>query len=408
MSKYKSPNGNGRKFLISFTILSIILISLALLNFSSINSASDIHDVITSLPNDKITGLGKFLSSENSKTQDELFNKIQKMNKKFFQSQEEKISKLEEQYDLILKELKSLKTPPSHASLREKLTFIYSYNPESKFPAYIWQTWKHGLNDDRFEEKYRKGESQWAIINPGFVHELFNDDTAHTMIKYLYNQIPEIIETYELLPEVILKMDFFKYLVLFAKGGVYADIDTYPLQPIPNWTPENVSPLDIGIIVAVETDSSSQNWRENSVHRLQFGQFVIQAKPGHPILREAIAEIVELTKLKQLDSLSSTGGTALKVTGDTNQKSMKISQWTGSGIWTNVILKYFNDYILSSVFRKVTWKDFHELNTPKLVSDVLVLPMSSFASDEEIPKDGKNDNHLAFVKHYAAKIWKSV
>ena len=47
-----------------------------------------------------------------------------------------------------------------------------------------------------------------GLIKPGFVHELFNDDTAHTMIKYLYRQIPEVINAFEALPEVILRMDF--------------------------------------------------------------------------------------------------------------------------------------------------------------------------------------------------------
>ncbi|WLF81664.1 alpha-1,6-mannosyltransferase Och1 [Lodderomyces elongisporus] len=407
MTKYRAQkNGTWRKFLISFSVLSIILITLALLNYSSANGAKDIHDVIKSLPNDKILGLSNFLSSENSKNQDELLKQIEKMNSKHFSEQEQRLLKLEEQNRLILQELKVLKRPPSDSTMREKLAYLYSYDPEARFPAYIWQTWKHGLNDDRFDEKYRQGESQWAYKNPGFVHELFNDDTAHTMVKYLYNQIPEIIETYEMLPEIILRMDFFKYLVLYAKGGVYADIDTYPLQPVPNWTPENVSPLDIGMIVAVDADSSSDKWRQESVRRLQFGQFVIQAKPGHPVLREVIAEIVETTRLKHLESMSSTGNSNLKLTGNAQQKLMKISQWTGSAIWTEVIFKYFNDYILSSVFQKVTWKDFHELSTPKLVSDILVLPKSSFASDVDVANDGKITDPLAFVKHYAAKIWK--
>ncbi|KAI5964496.1 och1 [Candida theae] len=407
MPKYQnSSNNKGRKILIATVLISLILVTITFFS-GSLFPAKDLQGVISSLPNDKLLGLSNFLSSENSKNQDELLNKIEKLNKKLLQAQEAKINKLEEQNKLILKELKLLKTPSSQASIRDKLTYLYPYDSESKFPAYIWQSWKHGLNDDRFDEKFRQGESQWAFKNPGFVHELFNDDTAHTVIKYLYSQVPEVVETFELLPETIMKMDFFKYLILYAKGGVYADIDTYPLQPIPNWTPENVSPMDIGVIIAIESDSSSPEWRKEQIRRLQFGQFVIQAKPGHPILREAIAEIIEQTSLKQLENMASSGAAPLKLNGNTNERSLKISQWTGSAIWTDVVFKYFNDYIQSSVFQKVTWKDFHNLQTPKLVSDILVLPVKSFASDVEVPKDGKIEDPLAFVKHYAAKIWKS-
>lgn len=408
MPKYQTlSNNRGRKILIGTVLVSLVIITVAFFS-GSLTPAKDLQGVISSLPNDKLLGLSNFLSSENSKNQDELLSKIEKLNKKLFQAQEAKINKLEEQNKLILQELKLLKTPPSLASIRDKLTYLYPFNSESKFPAYIWQSWKHGLNDERFDDKFRQGESQWAFKNPGFVHELFNDDTAHTVIKYLYLQIPEVIETFELLPEIIMKMDFFKYLILYAKGGVYADIDTYPLQPIPNWTPENVSPLDIGMIIAIESDSSSPDWRKEQIRRLQFGQFVIQAKPGHPILREAIAQIIEQTKVKKLESLEASGGGGpLRLIGNTNEKSLKISQWTGSAIWTDVVLKYFNDYIQSSVFQKLTWKEFHKLQTPKLVSDVLVLPVKSFASDVEVSKDGKIEDPLAFVKHYAAKIWKS-
>ncbi|KAI5968609.1 och1 [Candida margitis] len=408
MTKYHSSSNNkGRKILIGTILISLVVITITFFS-GSLTPAKDLQGVISSLPNDKLSGLSNFLSSENSRNQDELLNKIEKLNKKLFQAQEAKINKLEEQNKLILKELKLLKTPPSSASIREKLTYLYPYDSESKFPAYIWQSWKHGLNDGRFEERFRQGESQWAYKNPGFVHELFNDDTAHTMIRHLYQQVPEVLETFEMLPEVIMKMDFFKYLILYAKGGVYADIDTYPLQPVPNWTPENVSPLDIGVIIGIESDSSSPDWRKEQIRRLQFGQFVIQAKPGHPILREAISQVIEHTNVKKLENLASSGaGGSLRLTGNTNEKSLTISQWTGSAIWTDVVFKYFNDYIQSSVFQKVTWKEFHNLKTPKLVSDILVLPSKSFASDVEEPKDGKIEDPLAFVKHYAAKIWKS-
>lgn len=398
------PILHNRKRPIVITVVVLVILLLITKVSTSKHSAKNIQEVLQSLPNENILGLSKLVNNENEKSQDEFFARLEKLNKKFFLSQEARLQKLEKQNELLLKEIKSLKQPSNYASLRERLLFVYPYDSSVRFPAYIWQSWKHGLNDERFNEKYREGESQWAWKNPGFVHELFNDDTAHTMIKFLYHQIPEVLEAYEAMPEVILRMDFFRYLILFAKGGVYADIDTYPLQPIPNWIPENVSPDELGMIVSIETDSNSPNWRTESVRRLQFAQFVIQAKPGHPILREIIAQIIERTLQKRKALLDTE---KLKLTGSSNQRSLDISRWTGAGLWTDVILKYFNDYIQSSIYQKITWKEFHELKIPKLVSDILILPIHSFASDIEIPKDGKIEDPLAFVKHYAAKIWKT-
>lgn len=399
MSSNYQTQTKKRKTVIITTLIIITILIIAKISTSK-NSVNNLQEVFQ---NENILGISKLISNENEKNQDEFLVRIDKLNQLVMQEQERRLDKLEKMQQQILNEIKALKTPPEKASIRDKLVYLYPYDPSAKFPAYIWQAWKYGLNDDRFEQKYRDGEAQWAFKNPGFVHELFNDDTAITIIKYLFHLVPEIEETYLRLPEVILRMDFFRYLILYAKGGVYADIDTFPLQPIPNWIPDNVSPNELGMIFSIETDSNSPNWKEEVHRRLQFGQFLIQAKPGHPILREVIARIVETTAQKS----RLMEGEKLKLDVPPHRKSLEISKWTGSGIWTDVVFQYFNDYIQSSIYQQITWKDFHELKVPKLVSDILVLPTHSFASEVQIPKDGKISDPLAFVKHYKGGIWKS-
>ncbi|QBM86378.1 hypothetical protein METSCH_A10170 [Metschnikowia aff. pulcherrima] len=40
------------------------------------------------------------------------------------------------------------------------------YETRSKFPAYIWKLWQHGLSDDRFDAFFKEGKAQWAFRNP--------------------------------------------------------------------------------------------------------------------------------------------------------------------------------------------------------------------------------------------------
>ena len=40
------------------------------------------------------------------------------------------------------------------------------YKTRSKFPAYIWKLWQHGLSDDEFDVFYKEGQAQWAFRNP--------------------------------------------------------------------------------------------------------------------------------------------------------------------------------------------------------------------------------------------------
>lgn len=88
--------------------------------FSSFKGAKDIQEVISNLPNDKILGLSNILSTENSKNQGELLIKIEKLHNKYYKDQEERLKKIEKQNNEILQEIKLLKSPPQHASIREK------------------------------------------------------------------------------------------------------------------------------------------------------------------------------------------------------------------------------------------------------------------------------------------------
>lgn len=387
----KQNNISRRRPVIIVVVLVIIVLVVTKVSTQKASSAVE----------DTLGGLFLLVFSENNRKLDEFYQRMEKAQAQFMKAQEARLAALERQNDAILEQLLALKVPPVSMSVRDKLLYMFPYDHKAKFPGYIWQLWKHGLNDDRFDETYKEGQAQWAFKNPGFVHELFNDDTSYAMVKHIYLYVPEVIEAYELLPEVILRMDFFRYLILFARGGVYADVDTMPLQPVPNWIPENVSPTELGLIIAVGTDSTSAHWRLVTHRRLEFGQFIIQSKPGHPILREMIAQITEETlRRKNLaDDMS--------LSGSPNEKLLEILRWTGSGVWTDVVMNYLNDYVKLAIYQAVSWTEFHALETPKLVLDILVLPMKSFALDLDVPKDGKISDPIAFAKHWLASIWKT-
>ncbi|CDR40203.1 CYFA0S04e05820g1_1 [Cyberlindnera fabianii] len=376
-------NGLKRILVIAASIITLLVVLYKL----SPNKAPDLQEVLKQIPNEN-------LLSMNTRKDEEIADKLESIAERLLKQQDERIAQLEEDRKHLEKKIQELRRPPADSTLREKLAFLFPYDQSRKFPAYIWQSWKYGLNDERFGEKFKEGETQWALKNPGFVHELFNDDTSHAIVHYLYVSIPEIVEAYESLPSIILKMDFFRYLILLARGGIYADVDTLPLQPVPNWIPENVSPNEVGMIIGIESDPDTPDWRKTYARRLQFCQWTIQAKPGHPILREIVSKITEKTLEK-------------KKTGDLEVKNnLDILEWTGAGIWTDVVFTYFNDYVQSGIFSKITWKDFTKLEVPKLVSDILVLPITSFSPGIGTMGAKDEDHPLAYVKHYFENIWK--
>ncbi|QPG75598.1 hypothetical protein FOA43_002955 [Brettanomyces nanus] len=352
---------------------------------------------------DGLAALG--FSYKKSNEQLDLARKLNEMTQKLVDEQEKRINKLEKERFNLEKQLNTLRRPSESLSLREKLAYLYPYDANKRFPGYIWQSWRYGLNDDRFGPEFKMGEEAWARSNPGFVHEIFNDDTSNAFVHCLFINVPEVIEAYEALPDIVLKVDFFRYLILFSKGGIWADIDTFPVKPVPNWIPENVEPSELGMIIGadhdMEGDGNNEDWQNKRARKFQFSNAVIQAKSGHPVLRDIIAEITETTlDKKRREDLN------LPEDG----REIAIMNWTGEGIWTDVVLKFFNDYVLSGVFTKVTWKNFHELDVPKLVSDVLVMPKKVFGSPFKYKKGKESDNGddsdpLVFVRHQRSKVY---
>jgi alpha 1,6-mannosyltransferase len=157
------------------------------------------------------------------------------------------------------------------------------------------------------------------------------DEVADTLISHLYANVPTVLEAYFSLPAVILKTDYFRYLLLLARGGIYADIDTEALRPAHQWLPPTSPPHTVGLIVGVEADPTREDWAHWYARRIQFCQWVFRAKPGHPVLREVVARIAEATlERKRKGELHPDG------------ESLSIIEWTGPAVWTDSIFGGMN------------------------------------------------------------------
>jgi len=275
--------------------------------------------------------------------------------------------------------------------LRSQLAYQFPYDDEAKFPGYIWQTWKYGPGDSNFEEQFRSTEASWSEKHPGFVHEVITDDVAVHLIRHLYAAIPDVLRAYEALPKPVLKADFFRYLILLARGGIYSDIDTEALKPATDWVPKEVPRSTYGLVVGIEADPDRPDWHDWYSRRIQFCQWTIQSKAGHPILREIVAAITEQTL-------------AAKKAGKLSAKKMlsSIVEMTGPAIWTDKIFDYFNDpayFDMSTSTGNITWEAFTGITAPKKVGDVVILPITSFSPGVKQMGAGEVDDPMAFVKH---------
>ncbi|KAE8159523.1 nucleotide-diphospho-sugar transferase [Aspergillus tamarii] len=292
-----------------------------------------------------------------------------------------------------------LKPSPS-APLRERLRYHFPYDLDNKFPAYIWQTWKYTPDSLWFGQELRGAEASWTELHPGFVHQVIPDDTQGYLIKYLYGSLPDVFEAYESLPLPVLKADFFRYLILLARGGIYSDIDTSALKPAADWLPSTYDLSTVGFVVGIEADPDRPDWHDWYSRRIQFCQWTIQSKPGHPILRDIVAYITEETLRMKKAGILKVG-----------KMDKTIVEFTGPGAWTDAIFRYFNDpdyfNIEPDSNHNITYEDFTNQKEWRKVGDVVVLPITSFSPGVMQMGAGDYDDPMAFVKHDFEGTWKT-
>ncbi|KAI9793727.1 MAG: membrane-bound alpha-1,6- mannosyltransferase Initiation-specific [Peltula sp. TS41687] len=281
-------------------------------------------------------------------------------------------------------------------SLRDQLAYQFPYDVEAKFPAYVWQTWKHTPASGEFAEDLRPAEASWTEKHPTFVHEVVTDQAAVHLMRYLYASVPDVMEAYQALPLPVMKADFFRYLILLARGGIYSDIDTTALKPAYEWVPATIPRSAFGLVLGIEADPDRQDWAQWYSRRIQFCQWTIQAKPGHPVLVDIVANITEETLRR-------------KKAGKLDASGSSVVESTGPALWTDRVFEYFNNaeyFDMNSSSGNMTWRNFTGLSQPTQVGDVVVLPITAFSPGVGQMGAKEPDDPMACVKHEFHGSWK--
>lgn len=273
----------------------------------------------------------------------------------------------------------------THARLAKQLSAAFPYDPTPDFPAHIWQTWKTSPQDQDFDRSLFAAQASWGKVNPDVEHQVLNDSHAASLVHDVYAKIPKIQQAYDALPEPVLKADFFRYLILLARGGVYSDIDTTALKPTSQWVPSEVPTSSYGLVVGIEADPDREDWQEWYARRIQFCQWTIQSKPGHPVLVDIVTSITTETLQRQR-------------LGELDKMHMKsVMEFTGPGIWTDAVFHHFDHD--PSLKGEITWHTFVNLTQSLKVADVVVLPITSFSPGVGHMGSMSSSDPMAFVSH---------
>lgn len=256
----------------------------------------------------------------------------------------------------------------------------------TSFPKKIW--YKMGAQGVSNEAK--RFQHHCLSINPGYKSEVLTDVVADEYIWKWYSHRPDILDTYFSLRIPILRADFLRYLILYAHGGVWFDLDVSCEDVgIKNWVLEEYKNAT-NLVVGLEFDI---DWQDDGVLWSQFASWTVMAKPNSPHLMRVIdAILVEIEKIARRNHVA-VDGIQLSMVDD-------VVDLTGPKMMTSSIVKSLGERL----GRELDDRDIGNLASPKLIHDVLILPGNAFAGSQN---EYQKDKVRVLVSHHYAGTWKT-
>lgn len=261
----------------------------------------------------------------------------------------------------------------------------------ARFPRKLWQSWRNDALS--FEARDSERARSWLSQNPSMRHEVLTDASGLAYVQDVFGPTglnrPDIVETYRSLNAKIIQADLIRYIIMYAEGGIWADVDVEALKPFEQFIPARFHEKELNMIIGVETDEPTFKDHPILGSKAQsFCQWVFVCKPRHPVMLRLIDNI--LIWLKDL---------AKKQGKDISQITLNFDEvlsGTGPSAFTTAILAEMS----RTTGRDVSWTDFHALHESKAIGGVLVLTAEAFAAGTMHSHSGSHQGAGALVKHH--------
>lgn len=148
-----------------------------------------------------------------------------------------------------------------------------SSNSAQRIPKIVHQLWK----DESIPEKWHASAASVKRYHKGWEYRLWTDAA---MLQHVEVHHPELFGTFRSMERQIMRVDFFRYILMHDFGGLYCDLDY-----------EFLRPYDYGeasVVLSLEYDEAYGDDVD------QVANYIMASVPGHPLWKD-IMEDVRLT-----------------------------------------------------------------------------------------------------------------
>ncbi|KAJ3209955.1 membrane-bound alpha-1,6- mannosyltransferase Initiation-specific [Dinochytrium kinnereticum] len=291
---------------------------------------------------------------------------------------------------------------------------------------------------------------KWKSLNPGFTIHLYDDDDMRDLVKQVSTpsnassapaEFPTALEVYDSFERSVEKADFWRYLIIYLKGGVYIDSDVAPLQPIDTWSDafdpyvvrravkegyggphqfrDNGPPANAPLLqgfVGMEgyVKSDYERMRRGFTSKIQFCQWAFAFRKGHPFLSSVILRILDEVGAERRHWRASPE--ALE------GWRMGVLQRTGPGVWSRAVEAWMKEYGWVKGRTPLGWVSwlFHRyprgsrsrvtsgdiIQQYEIVNTVGLMPVHAFAHGDEPQGPRSISEEHVLIRHLFRGSWK--
>lgn len=149
--------------------------------------------------------------------------------------------------------------------------------------------------EGKLPDELQENIERIKAMNPSWEHRLYRDKDVENFIRSEYGDL--IFSYYEKIDRsyAAARVDFFRYLLIYRKGGIYLDLKSTTDRPLD----DVLLPDDLYILAGWRNEAGSEfeGWGRDPLLAeelpSEYQQWHIIAAPGHPFLKAVIGKVME-------------------------------------------------------------------------------------------------------------------
>jgi mannosyltransferase OCH1-like enzyme len=143
-------------------------------------------------------------------------------------------------------------------------------------PKIIHHTYK---NHD-LPEIYKMCQHEIKRLHPDFEYRFYTDDDMDKLMK---TEFPEYYDKFNELPRMIMKIDMFRYFLMYKYGGLYTDMDYLMFKPFDLLNEKVVIPC---------------NREDENGNIICLGNCIFASQPNHPYWKSLMDTLFTIDRTK--------------------------------------------------------------------------------------------------------------